>query len=108
MDPKQKIEAIFYQIKKTVFFYNTRMRQVNKRRLDTMAIVTDLGINDLDTRPFDRHLQINVKKRKQSVASEPLFLQTNAINAIFQRDDKIIRCCVRLEIYISIKTYKIK
>ena len=84
MDPKQKIEAIFDQIKKvelfyyicrtfsvteiaiilqTVFFYNTRMRQVNKRRLDTMAIVTDLGINNLDTRPFDRHLQVIFKQK---------------------------------------------
>ena len=78
MDPGQKIDAIFKQIKEveflqlafsrtvktfqTIFFYNTRMKAVNDRRMKAMDIVKDLGINNLDTRPLDRHFQVKYEK----------------------------------------------
>jgi hypothetical protein len=72
MDARQKLDAIFNQITKvgflevswtvknfqTIFFYNTRMKVVNDRRMEAMDIVKDLGINNLDTRPLDRHFQV--------------------------------------------------
>merc|ERR1712037_423550 len=66
-----------------------------------MAIVTDLGINNLDTRPIDRHFQIDVKNGKQSVASEPLFLQTNVIKAVYQRDDAKKQASVILDLQLT-------
>lgn len=83
MDPAQKIDAIFKQIEKveflqlvvswtvktfqTIFFYNTRMKAVNDRRLEAMDIVKDLGINNLDTRPLDRHFQVKSEKFPKTI-----------------------------------------
>ena len=91
------------------------MRAVNKRRMEAMAIVTDLGINNLDTRPIDRHFQVRIRKRtahhlplqidikegKQSVASEPLFLQTNVIKVIYKRDDAKKQASVILDLQLT-------
>ncbi|CBY24128.1 unnamed protein product [Oikopleura dioica] len=97
----KKINAIFQQITQTIQIYNVRMRNIDARRKNMMASLREMGIDNLDTRPLDRHLQINVKKGKQSVYSEPIFLQTNVIKAIFMRDDAKQQASVALKLQLS-------
>jgi len=97
----QKVAALFKQINATLDVYNYRMKSLDTRRKNMMQSLKDMGIDNLDTRPLERHLQINVKKGKQSVSSDPLFLQTNVIKAIFIRDDAKKQASVALKLQLT-------
>ena len=69
----QKVAALFKQINavrerfffvfneiKTLDVYNYRMRSLDTRRKNMMLSLKDMGIDNLDTRPLDRHLQVGV------------------------------------------------
>ncbi|CAG5105941.1 Oidioi.mRNA.OKI2018_I69.chr1.g2592.t1.cds [Oikopleura dioica] len=97
----KKIMAIFNQCAKTIKIYNARLNKIHERRVQIAKVINALGINNLDTRPVERHMEINVKKGKESVASEPLFLQENAIKAIFQRDNATKQASVAFKLRLT-------
>ena len=69
----QKVAALFKQINdvresffyvfneiKTLDVYNYRMKGLDTRRRNIMQSLKDMGIDNLDTRPLERHLQVRV------------------------------------------------
>lgn len=72
MAEAKKVNAIFAQITqvrdfrfsfkeskiKTMEIYNLRMRKLNARRLKAFGLIKELGLDNLDTRPIERHLQV--------------------------------------------------
>ena len=50
--------SIFFNEIKTLNIYNARMQSLDTRRKNMMKSLKSMGIDNLDTRPLDRHLQV--------------------------------------------------